>query len=139
MAAFSIIYTSTALAFYGIGFGDVSLVYANIVNLSARIVYCAMFVSSYFTTENATPMRWNDLRPRWHVMLTTLLSATSIWYSDRILGATEVVRSHGRSALLTLPVIMHVGLGGILALACVATWWMASGRILTLPGRIKIE
>jgi oligosaccharide translocation protein RFT1 len=138
MAAFSIIYISAALAFYGIGFGDVSLVYGNIINLSARILYCTVFVSSYFTSEDGL-MMWNNVRPRWHVLLATAMSGIFIWYSDRTLGATEVVQRHGRSAVLCLPVMIHVALGGVLLLACIATWWMASGRLLTLPRRIKID
>jgi oligosaccharide translocation protein RFT1 len=138
MAAFSVVYMSTALAFYGIGFGDASLVYANIINLSARIFYCAVFVSSYFASGN-NPMRWNNVRPRWHVLLAMVVSGIIIWYSDRTLGASEEVRSHGRAAVLSLTVILHMGLGGILLLACIATWWIASGRFLTLPRRMKID
>ncbi|EEB87561.1 hypothetical protein MPER_15048, partial [Moniliophthora perniciosa FA553] len=43
MIVFSTIYISSAIALYKQGFGDVSLVYANIINLSARIIYVLIF------------------------------------------------------------------------------------------------
>jgi oligosaccharide translocation protein RFT1 len=138
MAAFSILYMAAAVALYRIGLGDTSLVYANIFNLSARIVYSAVFISSYFKSERADNlMRWKDMWPTWKLLLVLVASAASISYSDRTLHATKTIQDHGRLALLTLPVVLHVGLGGVLALACVATWWIASGRFLSLPRRIK--
>src|SRR5215471_4467215 len=123
MAAFSIVYISAAWAFYGIGFGDTSLVYANIINLSARIVFSATFISSYFKSDGVgTWMRWRHMLPRWQVWSALVMSAISIWYRDQVLGATEMVQTGGWIAILTYPVMIHVGLGGILALTCVVTW-----------------
>ncbi|KAF8645628.1 hypothetical protein AX16_007710 [Volvariella volvacea WC 439] len=51
MTLFSVIYISSAITFYNFGIGDSSLVYANIINLGARIIYALRFASVFFSTH----------------------------------------------------------------------------------------
>lgn len=136
MAGFSFIYISTAIALYGSHLGDASLVYANIVNLTVRIAYSLHFILRFFLERGAGDgLRWSNVMPSRMVLLALSFSAAAIgWHgnSQRIL---EFVKENGRSALLTRLVIMHVVLGGVLALVCLGIWWRSSGRFLSIPER----
>jgi len=48
MIGFSIIFVFAAYLFNQLGFGDSGLVYANVLNLFLRVVYCWTFVRRYF-------------------------------------------------------------------------------------------
>jgi len=48
MIVFSIIFVLAAYSLNQLGFGDSGLVYANVLNLFLRVVYCWMFVRKYF-------------------------------------------------------------------------------------------
>lgn len=48
MMVFSIIFVLTAYFLNQLGFGDSGLVYANVLNLFLRVVYCWMFARRYF-------------------------------------------------------------------------------------------
>jgi oligosaccharide translocation protein RFT1 len=140
MAGFSVIYISTAVILYALQLGDASLVYANILNLSVRIIYSAHFISSFFSNHNAHGvLTWSRALPGRWVILTTGLSAAFIWASAKRLEVLEVVREGGRTTLLSLPVAIHVLVGCIMGLACLTAWWMSSGRYLSIPSRTKLE
>ncbi|KAF9054290.1 Rft protein-domain-containing protein [Panaeolus papilionaceus] len=55
MVLFSTLYIGSAIVLYRAGFGDASLVYANIINLSARIAYCINFAQSFFNGAVKSP------------------------------------------------------------------------------------
>jgi Rft protein len=140
MAGFSVIYISAAVMLYALQLGDASLVYANILNLSVRIIYSAHFISSFFSNHSALDvLTWNRALPRWPVIITCSLSAGFIWTSARQLEVLEVVGEGGRTRLLSLPVVIHVMLGGVMGLGCLIAWWMSSGRYLSIPSRMKSE
>ena len=79
MVVFSIIFALAAYLFNQLGFGDSGLVYANILNLFLRVVYCWTFARRYFWgsgvdfgLEAAIPPRgvigafsWSYLVTRW--------------------------------------------------------------------------
>ena len=48
MIGFSIIFIFAAYLFNQLGFGDSGLVYANVLNLYLRVVYCWIFAKRYF-------------------------------------------------------------------------------------------
>jgi oligosaccharide translocation protein RFT1 len=140
MAGFSTIYISTAIGLYALGFGDKSLVYANIINLLARIVYALHFTSSYFAFRHAGDLlRWKDMMPTPRLILASMLSSLVIHYYGRKRDIYGIVKAGGRTALLNRSVVTHVVLGCLLALICVTIWWMSSGRFLVPSRRAKTE
>jgi oligosaccharide translocation protein RFT1 len=140
MAVFSATYILGAIALYGMQLGDASLVYANILNLSIRILYSAHFTSSFFARRGARDvLRWKSVMPTWPVLLIAGVSNTLIRIAGRRLDVLAVVASGGRKALVTVPVATYVALGGSLALTCLGTWWMSSGRYLNISRRSKTE
>ena len=48
MIGFSVVFVSAAYLFNQLGFGDSGLVYANVLNLFLRVVYCWTFARRYF-------------------------------------------------------------------------------------------
>jgi oligosaccharide translocation protein RFT1 len=140
MAGFSTIYISAAITLYALGFGDASLVYANTINLSARIVYSLHFISSYFRFhQTGNILTWKKLMPSLQLILFSLLSTFIIKYHAHKRDISNIVSAGGRIALLNIPVMTHVGLGGLLALVCIFTWWISSGRFLIPARRVKTE
>jgi len=140
MAGFSIVYISTAIGLYVLGFGDKSLVYANIINLLARIVYALHFTSSYFKSRHAGDfLRWKDTVPTPRLILASLLSSFVIHYHGRKRDISGIVKASGRTVLLDISVVLHVVLGCLSALICVGIWWISSGRFLVPSRRAKTE
>lgn len=140
MAGFSIIYISAAIGLYVQGFGDTSLVYANIINLSGRIVYALQFISSYFRSHHAgNLLRWKDIMPLPRLIFLAVLSSFVVHYHGHKRDISGIVKAGGKRALLDISVVTHVGLGGGLALICIIIWWMSSGRILVPSRHAKTE
>ncbi|KAL0952359.1 hypothetical protein HGRIS_006638 [Hohenbuehelia grisea] len=154
MTLFSAIYISTAIALYQLGYGDVSLVYANIVGLSVRIIYAALFVTNYFhrhakslvSTDETPPRllhRHNTL-PDPRLLLVCATAQGIVTYSARRRRiaqrvAAVMIGQRDKLTLLSKPVIVHVGLGGVLGLACLMTWWACSGRHMEILQMTKEE
>ena len=141
MIGFSVVYISTAIFLYSLDIGDASLVYANIVNLSARIVYCLAFVIQFFAKSSPPQsFQWTQVIPSWKLLAVFGLSATLIRISENLLGVIQIVEKEGRFALFKTPILIHVALGATLAIVCILVWWVSVGRYLSLPGRErKIE
>lgn len=140
MAGFSIIFITAAIGLYALGLGDASLVYANIINLSARIAYSLHFISSYFKSHHAGELlRWKNVIPSRYVIASSLVSLLIIHYHERKWNISAVVDPGGHLVFLCIPVLMHIGLGGLLCLICVAIWWYISGRYLVSYFRVKAE
>lgn len=150
MIAFSLTYILSAISFYHLGLGDASLVYANMVNLSARIIYCLRFATRYFTSPSPSPLgprastssssgefRWRSAIPSTSLFVVCGLSTYATYLSERWLGANARAISMGRKALFDLNVLTHIGIGGALALLCLGVWWITEGRYLglSLPRR----
>ncbi|KAK7033588.1 Oligosaccharide translocation protein rft1 [Paramarasmius palmivorus] len=125
MILFSVIYISSAVGLYRRGFGDVSLVYANIINLSARIAYVLLFARSYF--PNAS---WKNMFPPISMAAAVLLSADVVMLSEAKLQPLDILREKGKVGVLSGAVLMHIGLGGFLALFCVGLWWRGSRELI---------
>ncbi|KAM6501853.1 Rft-1 domain containing protein [Amanita muscaria] len=123
MACFSALYTAIAVAFYRFtSLGDTSLVYANIINLAARIGYCIHFTNMYYSKfRHRHLLSWSETLPPRPFALATLLSG--------VLLRTLVdipVSSKGLALLLRKDVISSIVCGGLLALACASMWWRLS-------------
>ena len=139
MVVFSITYIASAILFYHLGLGDASLVYANIVNLCVRILYCLIFVKGYFKKAISAHFRFYKVLPPWELWVTSVTSAAVIHVSERRLNANELALQLGRRALMNFSVLFHVAIGSSLAILCILTWWLASGCYLNLPLRRKVE
>ncbi|KAF9239617.1 Rft-1-domain-containing protein [Melanogaster broomeanus] len=139
MLGFSALYILSATALYNLGFGDTSLVYANIVNLTARIWYTAFFILAYFGERmQFPPFRLADLVPKWKFLVIVGLSYVAISYNEARQHLFEHVQQLGRKALLSMLVLSHLALGGGLGLVCVGIWWMTEGKQLISRERIKV-
>lgn len=140
MAVFSVIYICTAIVLYRIGFGDTSLVYANIINLTARIAYALHYISSYFRSRKANDLlRWREAVPKWWFCFLLLVSYFTIYLHERKWGILAITKAGDKSVLLRTDVMTHVGLGGALGLLCLMTWWIFVGRSLVPSHRQKTE
>lgn len=136
MVAFSIIYILATICFYRLGLGDTSLVYANILSLSARITYCLHFVSTYFAKQRSQhAFRRLDALPPWTLCIVCILSAVLSHLSKKQLDAERLAAELGRSAILNKSVLLHVGVGIALTITCLWVWWRSSGRYLDLSVR----
>lgn len=125
MVVFSIIYISSVLGMYRLDVGDVGLVYANIINLSARIAYALSFVWAFFEADAPGAFRVRDVlrnvMPDARLSLVSLFSFVVI----RASGGKEASKdAQGLRGLLSAPVISYVSLGGFLFLVCSYTAWV---------------
>ncbi|KAF9078048.1 Rft protein-domain-containing protein [Rhodocollybia butyracea] len=135
MVLFTLLYTTSAVALYRLQLGDVALVYANIINLSARIIYAWRFSNTFFirnTGNTGNLLKWEDVLPPWSLVLGLAASALAIRSSEMVFGATEIVQREGRMGILRRPVVLHVALGGILAVLCLGGWAWSARRFLSM-------
>ncbi|KAF8626666.1 hypothetical protein AX15_004757 [Amanita polypyramis BW_CC] len=131
MALFSGLYIATAVVFYKFTpLGDASLVYANIVNLMARIAYCIHFSNSYYTLHRSRYLlSWSKAIPRAPFLLSIILSVVLVRRDGRMIFLSASDR--GLRLLSRIDIIMHVSYGIILALTCIGVWWKV--QPLSLP------
>ncbi|TFK20446.1 Rft-1-domain-containing protein [Coprinopsis marcescibilis] len=136
MIFFSVVYVSATILFYRLGLGDASLIYANILNLSARIGYCIHFASQFFA-KSSPPVRlnWKAALPPPLFIVLAAISSLLVRFSRYRLGIDNALRSSGRTAIFLPRTLAHIGFGGALALACVGVWWITQGR--SLVSRIR--
>lgn len=140
MLAFSIIYILSASVLYDLGFGDTSLVYANIVNLTARTWYTATFIVVYFRKRmKSHQLTLANVVPGWTFSGMVVLSLFAITHNEARQNLVEEVQRLGRRALFSTPVLTHVALGGGLGLMCVGVWWITEGKRLVARERSKTE
>ncbi|KAF8894999.1 Rft protein-domain-containing protein [Gymnopilus junonius] len=138
MIGFSAVYILSALFLYQSGFGDASLVYANIVNLTARIIYALRFISHFFSSSR-TPFHWQTvLIPSPSLIVASTVSALSVWLSERTLKANDVAVELGRRAVFSPAVLLHIGIGGVLGLISVGVWWIKDGKHVKMR-RSKVD
>jgi oligosaccharide translocation protein RFT1 len=132
MLGFSTVFLLATGMFYSFGFQDSSLIYANIVNLSMRIIYAAKFISNYYTLQHANDLfSWSLLAPRIWTISVTIGIALISQQSAKAQHIDTVLQDHsGIHALLSQSVMIHGGIGVGLAVLFVATWWGESGQHL---------
>lgn len=124
MASFSLVFIVGAISLYSLGFGDASLVYANILNLSARIAYAMSFISTYFHSHDCSEgLIWTRAMPQRRVVIVCILSWLLVFISSSCSNATAIVRAEGKAAFLQSAVITHIALGVVSCLTCIAVWW----------------
>jgi oligosaccharide translocation protein RFT1 len=137
MVAFTMIYIFATISLYRLGLGDTSLVYANILNLSARTSYCLHFVSTYFANQRSQNYAFHclDALPSWTLCITCTLSAVLSHLSKKQFDAERLAVELGRSAILNKSVLLHIGIGVALSITCLWAWWRSSGRYLDISMR----
>lgn len=126
MTLFSISYISGAILLYKLGLGDVALVYANILNLLGRIFYVLIFASSYLRLPSIAALLRAAL-PTWPLVFATAIASFVVRGDDHMRGIKLIVLSDGRRAILQIPVLLHIALGGVSCLFCLAAWWRIQG------------
>ncbi|KAF5376097.1 hypothetical protein D9615_007755 [Tricholomella constricta] len=132
MAVFSVIYILAAVSFFNLHLGDASLVYANILNLSVRIIYTATFVTTFYTRLGARQLlHWKSVLPSARLLVCVAASAVLIRISGNLLDIET--SDAGKLSLARASVLLHIAVGVILGLASVCTWWFTSGRHLSIP------
>ncbi|KAG7440105.1 Rft-1-domain-containing protein [Guyanagaster necrorhizus] len=129
MAIFSILYTSLAIALYRLRVGDASLVYANMINLTARILYAMIFISSFFK-RRGTPelLRWTALIPK--ALFCGVLGGSFVLlrllYSQ--LSIERTIEENGKASLLKRNVVVFVLTGGFFGLVSLGILWKLSSE-----------
>lgn len=157
MFAFSVVYISTAVFLYRLGWGDVSLIYANCVNLSARVAYCLAFAVQFFDTPPSSPATSSQPAPNTAArskfsvkrslpplpfLVASAASAVLIRVSASRLNVASALANGGKYVVLQRNVLTHVAVGAGLGLMCVGVWWGTSGRKVVQSvrgGRVKAE
>jgi oligosaccharide translocation protein RFT1 len=135
MAAFSVVFVMATGLFYRLGFQDVSLIYANIVNLLSRIVFAAHFIAAHYNRKGAASIvRWTSLLPHWSFIGLSVTSAIAL---NTLPLDVTLVRRGGFKALLHTSVLTYVGVGALLAISTGSIWWAQTGRHLVLPRRTR--
>ncbi|KXN84240.1 Oligosaccharide translocation protein RFT1 [Leucoagaricus sp. SymC.cos] len=129
MVAFSCIFLATAVSLYRLGAGDASLVYANIVNLLARIVFGVVFAKSFFVGKGAGDLfSIGRALPPISLLIISFAMWSTVSYDGKRRNVENIVRVEGRGSLLNVDVVQHVGIGSALALVWLSYWWLSSGH-----------
>jgi oligosaccharide translocation protein RFT1 len=143
MFAFSIIYVSAALMLYRLGFGDVSLIYANTINLAARILYCLSFASRFFTvkdSERSVNFGLWQLVPPIPFLIASAAASLLVRISASQLDVPATLKNAGKYAVFQKNVLAHVGVGGLSGVSCLIIWlYMSRRRVAALVRRSKKE
>ena len=140
MIVFSAIFIISATFLYHHNLGDASLVYANTINLCARVAYSLIFAVKYFNSTSSVKLfRWYHCLPPMLLWFACGASFVCIYLSERHFGANEVALRLGRKALVNISVLYHVVIGTCLVVVCLGTWWTTAGRYMNIPLRRKVE
>jgi len=139
MIAFSATFILSAIFLYHLHLGDVSLVYANTINLCARIAYCLVFLSKYFNSSSSKLFRWYDCIPPLRLWFVFGASGILVYISERHFEANKLVSQLGRKAMVNVSVQCHVAIGFSLASMCLWIWWITSGRYINIALRRKLD
>ena len=131
MAFFSVTYITATIALYRYtGLGDAAVVYANALNLGARIIYCSSFLSSYVarsqkgTKEEKTPSIWHHTLPKLPVLITFAISAAITRVTAKKLDIRSYTNSSGLRTLFQKPCLIHLGVGATCGLCCLVVWYV---------------
>lgn len=145
MTLFSAIFVVAVLIFYNVfRLGDVALVYANIVNLLARILYCASFITNYFTLHSRAAFlaesirdsrkslfRWRDVMPPWQVVLVGCVAFAATQFSAMHFVVYHTVQVDWGRNMRRLS--SHLAVGVLSGLICLAAWSVHESNFACTP------
>lgn len=133
---FSAVCVAVALTLYRLDTGDTAFVDADVGNLAVRIAYCTYFTARFFraATSAAPLLRLRSILPPVPYSLALAGARALIMLSARRTQAVAVAAALERGALLYARVLLHVGVGGLLATAYAGVRWWAAGRALVRRG-----
>ncbi|TDL29647.1 Rft-1-domain-containing protein [Rickenella mellea] len=131
MTAFSLLYlVATVVLYKAAGIGDSALVYANMVNLSARIIYCVRVVDVYFKRHipqnkseggsSTTP--WKDCIPPYPVLTYFAVAWSVTRASNQIFKVEHVVGTLGKRGLLSSAIVAHCAVGAVAGILGLVVW-----------------
>lgn len=136
MVGYSATYITSAILFYKFGCGDPSLVYANIVNLFARILYTTFYILRFFGKHtDSRYLNLVDVLPDLQFLIAVAVAYAVISFNESKYHIMELV---DHRSLLSLPVVLHIVLGITMGLICVATWWMSTGKRVVSKFKAKV-
>ncbi|EKM74897.1 hypothetical protein AGABI1DRAFT_132740 [Agaricus bisporus var. burnettii JB137-S8] len=95
MIVFSLTFISAAVLLYRFGFGDASLVYANIINLIARIIFAVVFTRSFFMEKGST-ISFRRAVPSYSLIFSSLAMWGVLFYDGRRRRVEQIVVLEGR-------------------------------------------
>jgi oligosaccharide translocation protein RFT1 len=135
MAAFSAVFVVATGAFYRLGQQDVSLIYANIVNLVSRILFAAHFIGRYYRQQGEGGVfRRSSLLPTGAFGALVVLCG-SVLRATAVVGMNDLKQGRRLDYFSLKAILQHFAGGVVLALVCGAVWWFQTGRKLVLPSR----
>jgi oligosaccharide translocation protein RFT1 len=133
MAVFSAIFVLATAFFYRLGLQDVSLIYANIVNLASRILFSAHFVSKYYSEKgDARVFRWASIWPHWFFIGLVALFG-SILRASAVLTMNDLKHDRPLDSSMLRASVTYLGGGAALVIMASALWWFQTGRRLMIP------
>lgn len=126
---FSLLFITTAVFLYRLGLGDASLVYANILNLFARIIFAGLFTKSFFASKGGKGLiSIRSILPSFSLLLLSFVLWGAIVYDSQSRDVERTIRLAGKRSLLEASVMQHIGIGSALAVVWLSYWWMSSGQ-----------
>ena len=127
MAGASIAYILLTIALYKLtSLGDTSVIYANIINLSARILYCSRYISSYVHRLSKGKidnfLSSAEILPPRIALAMFLISGLITHASFAALSIEDRTRGAGKAVILDRTCQIHVGVGVACGLMIIGAW-----------------
>lgn len=127
MAGASVAYILLTIALYQVGgLGDTSVIYANIINLTARIIYCVVFIGSYVQRISqgkiSNFLSTDEILPPKSALAAFLAAALVTHASFSALGIVERIKGVGKAVIWDRACQLHVGVGAMSGLVIVSVW-----------------
>lgn len=127
MAGASIAYIVLTIALYQVGgLGDTSVIYANIINLTARIIYCTLFIKSYVRSKSQGKvtnfLSSAEVLPPRSALAAFLAAGLATHASFTIFNIVERTKGVGKAVIWDRACQVHVGVGVVSGLVVVAAW-----------------
>ncbi|KAH8117736.1 Rft-1-domain-containing protein [Phellopilus nigrolimitatus] len=130
MAGASVAYILLTIILYSLAnLGDTAVVYANIANLVARIIYCFHFISSLnaqkqTTGKHAEKNSWGEMLPPLPFLISCGLAGVVTRTSARVFNVETFARGAGREVLRSKACLLHICVGATCGLVCLTVCFL---------------
>lgn len=126
MAGASAAYLALAISLYRFGgLSDSAIVYANIANLTARIIYCSSFIrrlTDRTIRNTGNFLMWRNTIPATPVIVACLVAGLVTRFSEKFLEIGSLVADGGRSAIATKAGSTHLLIGIFSGIFTLVIW-----------------